>query len=166
MAASVVIGEKLVGFVTPVNVNASALREFVMKKLPSYMVPSTFVRLAQFPMNTNGKVDKMKLNGIFEDDLKKQVQVPASLSDHEMLLTFIWGALLKVEPSVINSESSFFECGGDSLSVIKMCNLARSAGFAFTVADVFSKPWLKELATMRAKDSASNVVEKKKIVVR
>jgi amino acid adenylation domain-containing protein len=46
----------LVAYVTPEDVHIDSLRDFVSESLPPYMLPSVYVKLKEFPMNTNGKV--------------------------------------------------------------------------------------------------------------
>ncbi len=38
--------------------NTSELRDFLKRKLPDYMVPSVFVPLTEFPLNSAGKIDR------------------------------------------------------------------------------------------------------------
>ena len=40
---------------------AAELREVLRQRLPSYMIPATFVTLDQFPVNASGKVDRSRL---------------------------------------------------------------------------------------------------------
>ncbi|KAJ3115232.1 hypothetical protein HK100_001422, partial [Physocladia obscura] len=149
IGTSLVIDKKLVGFVSPANISTQMLQDAMMKKLPTYMVPAVFIKLDNFPVNANGKVDKLKLKTLYESQSAETELSFAKLTHSETLLVEIWQALLKAAVGTIHSESSFFECGGDSLSVIKMCNQARATGFNFAVADVFVTPWLKTLASMR-----------------
>ena len=61
-AAEVIDGEQLCLYYTETgNVNERALREFLAKTLPDYMVPTVFVRLSELPLTPNGKVDRRSL---------------------------------------------------------------------------------------------------------
>ena len=51
----------VVAFVTGTIESPDALRRAAAMVLPAYMVPSTIVRLDQFPLNANGKVDRAEL---------------------------------------------------------------------------------------------------------
>jgi amino acid adenylation domain-containing protein len=58
-------GEKrLVAYLIPADgalLTVSALRDFLVRQLPDYMVPAAFVALAGLPFTTNGKVDRNAL---------------------------------------------------------------------------------------------------------
>jgi acyl-CoA synthetase (AMP-forming)/AMP-acid ligase II len=51
----------VVAFVTGAVESLDALRRAAATVLPAYMVPSKIVRLDQFPLNVNGKVDRAEL---------------------------------------------------------------------------------------------------------
>jgi acyl-coenzyme A synthetase/AMP-(fatty) acid ligase len=51
----------VVAFVTGAIESPDALRRGAASVLPAYMVPSKIVRLEQFPLNANGKVDRAEL---------------------------------------------------------------------------------------------------------
>jgi len=42
-------------------VDSRELREFIRSKVPDYMVPSSFVPIAAFPLTPNGKLDRKAL---------------------------------------------------------------------------------------------------------
>src|SRR5580704_6288853 len=53
--------KSLLAYVVPrenTTLSASGLREFLSASLPHYMVPSTFVKIAELPTNANGKLDR------------------------------------------------------------------------------------------------------------
>src|SRR5262249_48136389 len=39
----------------------AGLRGFLLERMPDYQVPQAFVRLAEIPLNSNGKVDRAAL---------------------------------------------------------------------------------------------------------
>lgn len=45
------------------------LYEQLRDKLPTFMIPSRYRRMEKFPLNANGKVDKVKLVSLLEDDI-------------------------------------------------------------------------------------------------
>ena len=55
---------QLVAYLVPVGKlvpTTKSLRSALSKKLPDYMLPSTFVMLEDIPLNPNGKVDRRAL---------------------------------------------------------------------------------------------------------
>ena len=95
-----------------------SLRKALAKKIPEYMVPSSFVSLMEFPLTFSGKVDLKALPP--PDDygqiLKKQF-IPAS-SATEKKLTEIWERILNKEK--IGMEDNFFDVGGNSLKAAEL----------------------------------------------
>lgn len=61
-AVALLIDETLVAFVAPSSIEG--LEEALREALPSYMVPSRFVVVADFPMSVSGKVDITALRGL------------------------------------------------------------------------------------------------------
>ncbi|MBV8866581.1 MAG: amino acid adenylation domain-containing protein [Acidobacteriaceae bacterium] len=58
------------------NITTNGIRSFLKTKFPDYMVPTVFRELASLPRNTNDKVDRKVLDGLFantktSDDLKE-----------------------------------------------------------------------------------------------
>ena len=47
-------------------VDEKKLRLFLLKQLPKYMIPARFTKIAKFPYNDNGKIDRRSLReGIY-----------------------------------------------------------------------------------------------------
>jgi amino acid adenylation domain-containing protein len=56
--------QRLVAYVVPTSapdLTAAVLREFLARQLPGRMVPSVFVRLAELPLDSSGKLDRAAL---------------------------------------------------------------------------------------------------------
>ncbi len=53
--------QRLVAYITGTAVRDEELRVFMRQRLPDYMVPSFFISLAELPLTTNGKVDRIAL---------------------------------------------------------------------------------------------------------
>jgi acyl-CoA synthetase (AMP-forming)/AMP-acid ligase II len=56
-----------VGFVVGPDADVAALRTTAQEKLPAYMVPSEILKLDEFPLNVNGKVDRAALAAKLRD---------------------------------------------------------------------------------------------------
>ncbi len=101
-----------------VALRSADLREFLGRTLPEYMLPSAFVEMAAFPLNTNGKVDRKALpapsfgTGSVTDD------GPVVLGPTEGALATIWKDMLGV--ARVTPTDNFFDLGGHSLLVFKV----------------------------------------------
>ena len=113
------------------------LTDFLLQRLPEYMIPARMVFVDRFPLSDNGKIDlKMLalLEGAKESDSCKQK--PESGGMEAQVLT-IWSNVLK--QSISDPSISFFEAGGNSLLILDLFNRLQEAyDFAFTVADLFN----------------------------
>ena len=54
--------ESVIAFIAESQVDPAQIQAGLQERLPSYMQPSTFVTVADFPLNANGKVDRKALN--------------------------------------------------------------------------------------------------------
>jgi amino acid adenylation domain-containing protein len=98
------------------SVTAGELRQYLTGKLPPQAVPSFIVFLDHLPINPNGKVDRLALPDIPERPELSADDQPDD--EFEAKLVEIWSRLLGVDR--IGVHDSFFELGGDSLSVLVM----------------------------------------------
>lgn len=95
------------------EIEKNELNQFMKQYLPSYMIPSHFIFMSEFPLTSNGKIDKKqlpepkKIESIGEvNDVKPKNQL------EENILT-IWEDVL--EHPVLSVKNSFFSEGGNSL---------------------------------------------------
>ncbi|MCE7996677.1 MAG: amino acid adenylation domain-containing protein [Roseivirga sp.] len=119
----------------------SVLREYLLARLPDYMVPSYFVHVEAMPLTANGKLNRKALpevEGVAVDDYV------APVTAGEKLLAEVWSNVLGIEQ--IGVTDNFFMLGGDSIKSIQICSRARSAGFELAVQDIFSQQTISELA--------------------
>ncbi|RWQ27709.1 MAG: non-ribosomal peptide synthetase, partial [Mesorhizobium sp.] len=75
---------------------AGALRAHLGARLPDYMVPSAFVRLAALPLTPNGKLDRKALPAPADDAYARR-SYEAPRGAVETALAQIWAELLGVE---------------------------------------------------------------------
>ncbi|MCF2833909.1 MULTISPECIES: non-ribosomal peptide synthetase, partial [unclassified Pseudoalteromonas] len=86
-------------------------------ELPSYMIPSGFMLLEQWPISANGKID---LKALPQIALCDGVNSKMSLSEMELRVASIWSELLNVSIAKLAPESDFFALGGHSLLAVSM----------------------------------------------
>ncbi|WP_445374214.1 amino acid adenylation domain-containing protein [Photorhabdus tasmaniensis] len=122
---------------------AARLREHLSSRLPDYMVPVAFVRLDEFPLTPNGKLDRRALPAPGEDAFARQVYA-APLGERESVLATLWRELLGIER--ISRHDSFFALGGHSLLGVRMIERLRSSGLTLAARNLFQCPVLSELA--------------------
>jgi acyl-CoA synthetase (AMP-forming)/AMP-acid ligase II/aryl carrier-like protein len=129
-----VAGEKrLVGYIVSSRgavPTLAELREFLLKKLPAYMVPAAFVPLEALPLTPNGKVDRGALPA--PDWLKQQdgIAYVAPRNPEEERMAGIWAEVLRLQR--VGIKDNLFELGADSLHVFQIAARANKAGIHVT----------------------------------
>ncbi|KTC25873.1 hypothetical protein AO391_06610 [Pseudomonas marginalis ICMP 9505] len=134
--------------------SAAELRTQLLLSLADYMVPAAFVLLEQFPLTTNGKLDRKALPAPDADALARR-HYEAPEGDVEVAIAAIWQDLLKVEQ--VGRQDHFFELGGHSLLAVKLIERMRQVGLGADVRVLFGQPTLAALAAAVA--GASKGVE-------
>jgi thioesterase domain-containing protein/acyl carrier protein len=110
------------------------------------MVPSAYVPLAAFPLNTNGKIDRAKLPRSTDhaDQVTETLKLPRN--DTETRLAAIWSAVLGRDRIGINQD--FFAIGGSSVLAIETCvRIEQQTGIEVPLATFFESPTIESLAS-------------------
>ncbi|OKL60565.1 hypothetical protein UA08_03944 [Talaromyces atroroseus] len=138
------------------------------KRLPKYMIPSAFIPLSEIPKTATGKIDRRRLRALGAsmtlEDLNsyssagRKRQPPTTAV--ECLLQQLWASILTIEPSRISANDSFLQIGGDSISAMRLVTAAKQQGLALTVADIFTKPVLHDLASSAKRVMQGNSTRK------
>ncbi|MGV9434899.1 amino acid adenylation domain-containing protein, partial [Nocardia sp. NPDC003648] len=108
-----VVGDRLVAYVVAgAEFDKLALRAALAAELPSYMVPTVFLRLDALPLNANGKLDRKALP---EPEVEKAVfRAPVSPSEQLVAATFAEVLRLGADKR-FGLDDDFFAWGGNSL---------------------------------------------------
>jgi amino acid adenylation domain-containing protein/non-ribosomal peptide synthase protein (TIGR01720 family) len=125
------------------------LNHFIKAKLPNYMIPNTLVVLPEFPLTSNGKVDRKALPTVEEIIKTSSSYVPPS-TPNEKILTEIWTEVLGKEN--IGIYDNFFEIGGDSIQSISIISKASQASLKLTPRQLFQYQTIAELAAVATSD--------------
>lgn len=112
----------LVGYFVPEVSSHHLTEELVYSQLseilPEYMVPTTLIKLDQFPMTANGKLDQKALPepDLFASD--DSFTEPATAS--ERILCEVYAEVLGLPVDQIGVHQNFFKIGGNSILSIKL----------------------------------------------
>lgn len=126
------------------------LREFLLKSLPDYMVPAHFVVIDEFPLTSNGKIDRTKLLSmeyLADDRLNKTGFNRETAPDNEIVLSWIkqiWEKLLGINDP--DHDTNFFDLGGNSLTLMKLnSELRKQMKNPLPVVDLFRYTTIRSL---------------------
>ncbi|HWX42626.1 MAG TPA: phosphopantetheine-binding protein, partial [Blastocatellia bacterium] len=121
------------------------LRDLLRRKLPAYMIPSSFVVLDALPLTSNGKIDRKALHAM---DIVRPVPVARRLRPRnqvETAIASIWEAVLKIDQ--ISVTDNFFDLGGHSLAMAQVFGHLRNAlRRDIVLTDLFRFPTIRSLA--------------------
>ncbi len=113
------------------------------KVLDRAIVPGHLVKLDQWPLNLNGKINRKKLPGLME--LKCREVIKEDLNPSEQGILDIWKEVLGL-PSV-SKHVSFFKVGGTSLRAIQVISrVFKRFEIRLTVQDLFRHDTIEQLA--------------------
>lgn len=122
--------------------------------LPKYMIPVFFIPCRYMPTVTSTKLDRNELKRLVST-LSQPTLSSYSLSSGkkrapetlmEVQLQKIWSDILSIPVDSIGKDDSFLSLGGDSITGIRLVNIARESGISLTVKDIFDDPRLLAVA--------------------
>lgn len=138
----------LVGYYTLEETSSNITTEHVFKQLsfnlPEHMIPDFLIRLEDFPLTGNGKLDKGALPEVDFDASKTSYVAPST--EAEIAVCNIWQEVLDLEQ--IGITDNFFKIGGNSISAIQVSHrMSQSLNCEVRVSDVFKHKTISQLLT-------------------
>lgn len=121
------------------EIDTDAVQREIKKCLAEYMIPDMWVRIDRFPRNANGKVDRKLLPTPSINDER------LSAIYNEVEMRVIEAARL-VLGHTLSLEDNFFDCGGSSLSAIKLAAQLRTMGINTTGSKIMQLKVLRLVA--------------------
>lgn len=142
----------LVGYYTvkseELKVSSEEVREALQKKLPSYMVPSFFVPMEQFPLNANGKIDRKSLQAPERTELAANYVAPRN--EVETALCDIMARVMNLPR--LGIDDNFRELGGDSIQMMTFQQLCADSSVkplrAISTAIIYQGATPRKMAEM------------------
>ncbi len=129
---------------------AAQLRDELLHRLPSYMVPTELVFLDALPKTANGKIDRKALPSL----VPFEAPTIAPRNPNEEILVGLWRELLG--RPVVGVHDDFFALGGYSLLAVRMLSRVRDTfRVEVGVAQFFQRPTVADLATAIADGARS-----------
>jgi tyrocidine synthetase-3 len=125
--------------------NVPKLREYLLRRLPGYMIPTYFVFLETLPLTSNGKIDKKSLPAPEAIPVKKYI---APRDEKEERLVEIWAEVLDINQTrtPIGIDDNFFELGGHSLKAsLLTATLHKVFDVKVPLSEVFERPTIRQL---------------------
>ncbi|MGW6120285.1 non-ribosomal peptide synthase/polyketide synthase [Nocardia sp. NPDC055165] len=123
------------------GVDLDVVKSALQQALPVYMVPSAFVVLTEFPVNSSGKLDRRALPA--PELAAREFRAPATPS--EQLVAGVVAEVLGVE--LVGAEDDFFDLGGNSLIATRVAaRLGAALNRQVPVARIFETPVVAALA--------------------
>ncbi len=124
--------------------STAELRAYLKGSLPDYMVPWHIMVMAQFPLSSNGKVDRKQLPAPEAFDDERGI-IALGASPTEEILLGIWSDVLGAP--VVDTGLNFFELGGHSLLTAQVIVRAREAfSTELPIRALFEAPTVAALA--------------------
>jgi amino acid adenylation domain-containing protein len=142
----------------------SQLREYLLGKLPDYMLPSYFIQLERLPQTPSGKIDRKALP---RPKIEPSQEYVAPQDNVEKKLVVIWSDILGIASSTIGIDDNFFVIGGHSLKATLMIGrIYKEFHVKFPLIEVFKTPVIKAMAeyirkAAKEKNVSLEVMEKK-----
>ncbi|MDF2802806.1 MAG: hypothetical protein K0S61_2709, partial [Anaerocolumna sp.] len=119
------------------------VRQYLLKELPEYMIPSYFVKIDRIPLTVNGKVDK---NALPEPDtsITDEIVYEEARDYTEKILIDVWRDVLGVDK--LGIDNNFFEVGGDSIKAIQVSARVQKYNMKLDVKDILQYPVIRQLS--------------------
>ncbi len=124
---------------------AEEWRDFLKEQLPEYMIPAAYVKMHEFPLTPNGKVDRKALPAppTTRPNLSNQFVEPSNPLEHQ--LTDIMARVLEIDR--VGIYDNFFDLGGNSLLATRLIFQVReSTQVQLPLRHLFNDPTVRGLA--------------------
>lgn len=131
-------------YVSKTSITMKEIKEYLSKVLPSYMIPSLYIRIDSVPTNINGKIEKKELPNAADIFLKQTTTYVAPSSPLEKQLEIIWKKILGIDK--VSVLDNVFDIGADSLSIINFQALTMDEPWKVDAQDIYLNPTIRSLA--------------------
>lgn len=143
--------ELLVAYLVTDNTdnNPDAVKAYLSRHLPVYMIPTSYVYLHELPKTASGKVARSQLpEPVWDTSKETTLSYPSN--DIEKRLVSIWSKVLHVPECGVHD--NYYSLGGDSIQSIRIAALARAQGIEIGIQDFLHHQTVAEMAKALAQE--------------
>ena len=112
----------------------SDLRDYLVERLPHYMVPALYTWVERMPLTRNGKVDTALLQQMAPKEAICQKE--SAQNEVEKISLAIWKDVLNVDD--VGVKDNFFALGGDSIKAVQIASRLVEEGYLVKVKDILT----------------------------
>jgi amino acid adenylation domain-containing protein len=142
--------QQLAGYLRPADgatIDEADVRQQLARSLPSYMIPTYLITLAELPLTAHGKINKAALPPPRPGSAGSGSAMAPPRTVIEVVLTDLYATVLGVKQ--VGATGSFFDAGGSSLQAMRLVTELRAGlGVDLDVATVFLNPAPRQLAAV------------------
>ncbi|HNP58323.1 MAG TPA: amino acid adenylation domain-containing protein [Gordonia sp. (in: high G+C Gram-positive bacteria)] len=143
--------QHLVGYLSSggAGVDLETVKASVAQALPPYMVPTVWMVVDEFVLNSAGKLDRKALPEPDFAALDEAYVAPVGLAQERVAA--VVAEVLDLDFDQVSATASFFDLGGNSLSATRLAaKVAQELDVDISVRDVFDAPTVREIAALSA----------------
>lgn len=130
-------------------------REDLTSRVPSYMIPTTWVLVKKFPLTITGKIDRISLKGFIEGmDVQTYEKISSlgiksepPVTPLEKRLQKIWARVLDLPIDKVGRNTPFIGLGGDSILAMIVGARCNKEGLRIRAQDILKYGTIAELAS-------------------
>lgn len=138
---------ELVCYYSGKDIPPAMMRQHLSLMLVPHTIPSYFIHLDTFPINSNGKIDKQKLPEP-QQAVQDLVRPDDGKTGPEQEVEKIWREVLGMDQE-INKNVSFFQLGGNSLKAILLISrVFKRFGVKITIKDIYAHSTIGTLSRL------------------
>lgn len=128
------------------------VREDLAKILPNFMIPNIFMWVDDFPLTTNGKIDKKSLPAPEYIRQDSNIILRKPRTEIEEKVAKVWSEILQI--AEIGIDDNFFEIGGTSIMAVKVvAEIEKSTGKQFPLSVLFEHSTVEKFAKLLNNDT-------------
>ncbi|MDJ1136017.1 non-ribosomal peptide synthetase [Streptomyces iconiensis] len=130
----------------PPGLDRAEIRTWLAARLPSHLVPASYMEIPEVPLTANGKLDQAALPEPDSTAVAAHSRYEAARTAGEQRVAAVWRDVLRSER--VGVHDNFFELGGDSLRAVAVVGALRAEGLDVSVRDLFEHRTVAGLAEL------------------